>query len=145
MPYPEDSLHPNEQLVLDLHPHWWFFAKSIAFGVLAVVVRLLVLLAEVERRGLAEDGAERVVVHLEGVGEHVVRVVDRRVVLAVTAFHGVVVGLERGDQPVERSAGVDGHAVDRIAAQGTMAPRPAARVPWWGVWPAVRARGRETR
>lgn len=38
MPYPEDSLHPNEQLVLDLHPHWWFFAKSVGVGVVALIV-----------------------------------------------------------------------------------------------------------
>jgi uncharacterized membrane protein YdbT with pleckstrin-like domain len=38
MPYPEDSLHPNEQLVLDLHPHWWFFAKSIGVGVVALLI-----------------------------------------------------------------------------------------------------------
>ena len=36
MPYPQDELHPSEELVLDLHPHWWFFAKSAA--VLAVVL-----------------------------------------------------------------------------------------------------------
>ena len=38
MPYPEDSLHPNEQLVLDLHPHWWYFAKSVGVGVVALIV-----------------------------------------------------------------------------------------------------------
>jgi uncharacterized membrane protein YdbT with pleckstrin-like domain len=43
MPYPDDSLHANEQLVLDLHPHWWFFAKSAAVGVVAVVLAVFVL------------------------------------------------------------------------------------------------------
>jgi len=43
MPYPQDSLHPSEELVLDLHPHWWFFAKSA--GVLAVVF-VLALVAQ---------------------------------------------------------------------------------------------------
>ena len=43
MPYPEDALHPNEDLILDLHPHWWFFAKSAA--VLFVAVFVLVTLA----------------------------------------------------------------------------------------------------
>lgn len=43
MPYPQDALHPSEELVLDLHPHWWFFAKSA--GVLAVVF-VLALVAQ---------------------------------------------------------------------------------------------------
>jgi uncharacterized membrane protein YdbT with pleckstrin-like domain len=43
MPYPEDALHPSEDLILDLHPHWWFFAKSAAAGVVAVLVALFVL------------------------------------------------------------------------------------------------------
>lgn len=43
MPYPEDSLHPNEQLVLDLHPHWWYFAKSAGVGVVAVILAVFVL------------------------------------------------------------------------------------------------------
>jgi uncharacterized membrane protein YdbT with pleckstrin-like domain len=38
MPYPEDALHPNEDLILDLHPHWWFFAKSAAVLFVAVVI-----------------------------------------------------------------------------------------------------------
>jgi uncharacterized membrane protein YdbT with pleckstrin-like domain len=43
MPYPEDALHHSEQLVLDLHPHWWFFAKSAAVGVVAVIVAIWAL------------------------------------------------------------------------------------------------------
>ena len=43
MPYPEDALHPSEELILDLHPHWWYFAKSAAVGFVAVVVAVLVL------------------------------------------------------------------------------------------------------
>ncbi len=34
-------MHSSEELVLDLHPHWWFFAKSAA--VLAVVFVLSVV------------------------------------------------------------------------------------------------------
>jgi uncharacterized membrane protein YdbT with pleckstrin-like domain len=43
MPYPQDSLHPSEDLILDLHPHWWYFAKSAAAGVVAVAIALVVL------------------------------------------------------------------------------------------------------
>jgi uncharacterized membrane protein YdbT with pleckstrin-like domain len=44
VPYPQENLHPNEDLVLDLHPHWWTITPSIlalaavlAFGLLALV------------------------------------------------------------------------------------------------------------
>lgn len=45
MPYPKKLLNDHETVALDLHPHWWFFAKavaalvaSIAFGVVVLVV-----------------------------------------------------------------------------------------------------------
>jgi len=41
MPYPQDELHPSEELVLDLHPHWWFFAKSAAVLAVVFVVSLM--------------------------------------------------------------------------------------------------------
>jgi uncharacterized membrane protein YdbT with pleckstrin-like domain len=43
MPYPQDALHPSEELILDLHPHWWYFAKSAGVGFVAVVVAIVVL------------------------------------------------------------------------------------------------------
>lgn len=40
MPYPKKLLNDNETIALDLHPHWWYFAKaavvlvaSVAFGI----------------------------------------------------------------------------------------------------------------
>ena len=38
MPLPKNILNDNEELVLDLHPHWWYFANSVAttIGVLIV-------------------------------------------------------------------------------------------------------------
>ncbi len=36
MPYPEDAMHPNETLVLSLHPHWWTIVPSIAVLVLSI-------------------------------------------------------------------------------------------------------------
>jgi uncharacterized membrane protein YdbT with pleckstrin-like domain len=45
VPYPQDNLHPNEELVLDLHPHWWTItpsmlalAAAIVFGVWALTL-----------------------------------------------------------------------------------------------------------
>lgn len=43
MPYPESELHASEELILDLHPHWWFFAKSVAWLAVAMVLAVLVL------------------------------------------------------------------------------------------------------
>lgn len=45
MPYPRKLLNPHEEVAVDLHPHWWYYAKpvatlvaSIAFGILTLVV-----------------------------------------------------------------------------------------------------------
>ncbi len=43
MPYPEDELHATEDLILDLHPHWWFFAKSAVMLALAVLLAIATL------------------------------------------------------------------------------------------------------
>jgi uncharacterized membrane protein YdbT with pleckstrin-like domain len=44
VPYPADSLRQSEELVLDLHPHWWTItpsmlalAAALAFGIFALV------------------------------------------------------------------------------------------------------------
>ena len=29
MPYPKKLLNDYETVALDLHPHWWFFAKRV--------------------------------------------------------------------------------------------------------------------
>lgn len=42
MPYPQDAIAPHEELVLNLHPHWWFIAKSGALVVLAMVLGVYV-------------------------------------------------------------------------------------------------------
>ncbi len=41
MPYPQDAMHASEELILDLHPHWWFFAKSAAVLVVVFVLSLV--------------------------------------------------------------------------------------------------------
>lgn len=45
MPYPRKLLNDTETLVLDLHPHWWYFVEaavaliaSIAFAIVTLVV-----------------------------------------------------------------------------------------------------------
>ncbi len=43
MGFPHDYLHEGEDLILDLKPHWWTFARPVAYTVGALV--LLVLLS----------------------------------------------------------------------------------------------------
>ena len=43
MPYPSDNLHAHEELVLDLHPHWWTVTPAFLALVATVVVGILVL------------------------------------------------------------------------------------------------------
>jgi uncharacterized membrane protein YdbT with pleckstrin-like domain len=38
VPFPSKLLNDDEEVVLDLHPHWWFFAKPLSALVVAVVV-----------------------------------------------------------------------------------------------------------
>lgn len=37
MPYPSNLINEGETVALDLHPHWWFFAKHILTGALLLV------------------------------------------------------------------------------------------------------------
>jgi len=43
MPLPQNLLNDNESLVLDLHPHWWYFAQSAAMAVASFILWVLVL------------------------------------------------------------------------------------------------------
>jgi uncharacterized membrane protein YdbT with pleckstrin-like domain len=38
MPYPKKLLNEGEEVALDLRPHWWFFAKHIASGIILFLV-----------------------------------------------------------------------------------------------------------
>jgi len=40
MPYPQRLLNDGEEVALDIHPHWWFFAKSAAATLLSSVLFL---------------------------------------------------------------------------------------------------------
>lgn len=43
MPFPRKLLYEGEEVVLDLHPHWWFLAKQTAALLGAMVLGVLVL------------------------------------------------------------------------------------------------------
>ena len=42
MPLPKELLNDNEELVLDLHPHWWYFAQSVAAAALTLVLWVVI-------------------------------------------------------------------------------------------------------
>ena len=43
MPYPTKLLNDNEEVVADLHPHWWHFAKPVAALVGAVIFGIVMV------------------------------------------------------------------------------------------------------
>jgi uncharacterized membrane protein YdbT with pleckstrin-like domain len=43
VPYPQDNLHGNEDLVLDLHPHWWTITPSMLVLALALTFGICTL------------------------------------------------------------------------------------------------------
>jgi uncharacterized membrane protein YdbT with pleckstrin-like domain len=43
MPYPKKLLNDHEAVALDLHPHWWFFAKPIATLVVSIALGIIAL------------------------------------------------------------------------------------------------------
>jgi uncharacterized membrane protein YdbT with pleckstrin-like domain len=102
MPYPENELHATEELILDLHPHWWFFAKSAAVLGVAAIVAIFVL---VQKWGWANiPVAIFVFVTLVWFAERYIRWVSTHFVLTsdrvifrtgIIAKHGIEIPLER--------------------------------------------------
>jgi uncharacterized membrane protein YdbT with pleckstrin-like domain len=43
MPYPQKLLNDNETVVLDLHPHWWYFIEAAVALAISVILALLAL------------------------------------------------------------------------------------------------------
>lgn len=43
MPYPTKLLNRNEEVALDLRPHWWYFGRQILTGIPLLLVIVLVL------------------------------------------------------------------------------------------------------
>jgi uncharacterized membrane protein YdbT with pleckstrin-like domain len=53
MPYPKKLLNDYETVALDLHPHWWYFARPVMSLVASIVLGILV-------RVLLDGDAEKV-------------------------------------------------------------------------------------
>jgi len=63
MPFPRRLLNDNEEVALDLRPHWWFFAGPVAAGipVVALLVSVLQLHGDTRSIGLYVFAAVAVV------------------------------------------------------------------------------------
>lgn len=46
MPYPKKLLNDHETVALDLHPHWWYFAKAAIVLVAAIVAAIVWLVLD---------------------------------------------------------------------------------------------------
>ena len=45
MPYPKKLLNDYEELAVDLHPHWWYFAEAVAALIGSIVLGIIVIVA----------------------------------------------------------------------------------------------------
>ena len=48
MPFPRKLLNDNEDIVLDLHPHWWFFAPPMFALIASIILGILVAAGSVD-------------------------------------------------------------------------------------------------
>jgi uncharacterized membrane protein YdbT with pleckstrin-like domain len=48
MPFPRKLLNENEDVILDLHPHWWYFVKPIVAVLASSVAAVLLARVDVE-------------------------------------------------------------------------------------------------
>ena len=103
MPYADFMLRDGEELVLDLHPHWWYFASAFLAAVGAFIVGVLVLTyvdvgAVRIAAGLLILGtliwlAER---YIRWISTHFVLTTDRVIYRSgVVAKHGIEIPLQR--------------------------------------------------
>ena len=103
MPYPQRLLNDGEEVALDIHPHWWFFAKSAAMLALAVVLAIVTL--SVSWMSWAKNPVALFVFatlvwflqrYIRWVSTHFVLTSDRVIFrTGIIAKHGIEIPLER--------------------------------------------------
>jgi uncharacterized membrane protein YdbT with pleckstrin-like domain len=132
VPYPEENLHPNEELVLDLHPHWWTITPSVLALAVVVVFGVMALLNEWSE--LVQMVAAILIIanliwfglrYLQLMTTHFVLTSDRVIYRSgIIAKRGVEIPLEsinaiRFSQKVwERALGLGDLKVDSASAEG---------------------------
>ena len=103
MPYPENELHSTETLVLDLHPHWWFSAKSAALLGLALILSIVAVAKDWPDFIKYVFGAALLITlvwfverYIRWVSTHFVLTSDRVIFRSgIVAKHGIEIPLER--------------------------------------------------
>lgn len=48
MPFPKQLLNDDEEVAVDLHPHWLFFAKAVAWLVAAIIFGIVSLVLDID-------------------------------------------------------------------------------------------------
>lgn len=141
MPYPEDALAAHEQLVLKLHPHWWYIAKAgLAFVATLVVGGWLLAVTDVGLFRTLVVGA--LIVEALWFAERVIRwrsiffvLTSERVMsrAGVIAKHGIEIPLDRINTVVfqqgffERILGLGNLVIESASAQGAQVFRVVQR------------------
>jgi uncharacterized membrane protein YdbT with pleckstrin-like domain len=103
VPYSDFMLRDGEELVLDLHPHWWYFASAFVAAVAAFIIGIAVL-------AYVDIGAVRIVTglvilgtliwlaerYIRWISTHFVLTTDRVIYRSgVVAKHGIEIPLQR--------------------------------------------------
>lgn len=132
MPYPRENLHSHEELVLDLHPHWWTITPSILTMAASLAFGLWVLVTD-QARALQYVAAALIVVclvwfavrYLQLITTNFVLTTDRVIYrFGVVARRGVEIPLESvnaihfSQKLWERAIGLGDLRVDSASVEG---------------------------
>ncbi len=138
MPFPEDSIAPHETIVLDLHPHWWYIAKSGIVLVVAMIVGLWAAIALTTDDAAWQDAVKLLVAiwvlvnlgwfltrFIQWISTHFVLTSDRVMSRSgVFAKSGIEIPLERintvffNQRIVERMLGLGDLAIESASTDG---------------------------
>jgi uncharacterized membrane protein YdbT with pleckstrin-like domain len=136
VPYPEENLHPNEELVLDLHPHWWTITPSILALSVVLVFGIMALVNDDWWSGAKMIAAVLIIANLIWFGLRYLQLMTTHFVLTsdrviyrsgIIAKRGVEIPLEsinaiRFSQKVwERALGLGDLKVDSASVEGVSA------------------------
>jgi uncharacterized membrane protein YdbT with pleckstrin-like domain len=126
MPYPKKLLNDNETVALDLHPHWWFFAKSGAsmlVSILVGVASLIWLDGDLQKvvnwiaiAGIVISAVLLVSRYIQWFTTHFVITSDRIIFrTGVFAKHGIEIPLERVNNVIFHQS-----VIERILGAGDL-------------------------
>jgi len=132
VPHSDFILRDGEELVLDLHPHWWYFASSVAATVLTIALGVAALRTDIDL--LKFVAALGIVCSLVWLAERAIRWVSTHFILTsdrivwregIVAKHGVEFPLQRiqtiffSQRIFERLLGVGDLKIESASETGT--------------------------